>query len=421
MKNISRESASMLNLLMEQIKALVEIGNNLNERTKESEKRINELSVEGEKTKEELKQFAAKMDVMEKNMEKFIGLYEVVTNQYNPFLEAGNGEEDENPDFSEDDSNEAPAQQEPASPEKKITVEDSISGQTPTVEPASESTSIPEQKTETPAQETEQNAQPQQPSQAQQPSQPAAQQPQLESSQPQQPTESKPVSAETSVPTGKPPSNGVASSGLVDISAIKKQMQENNGGSADSGSQPQETQPQQSGNAAVQEHEKPVSQPLSLSNGKSVKTVQDLFEELVYMDDNTFRNHVSDTKHEIADWVKNSLGNLQLSEKLRTLKTRSGIISEISSFIHSQPQEPPTSNDFKIGEKTVNDLEGLLDEIIYVDDNALSQIVTAQANPIADWIQNTVKNQALADELRPLSKKGDMVKAISKHLHEKNG
>jgi predicted transcriptional regulator len=54
-KNISRESASMLNLLMEQIKTLVEVSNNLNERTKEVEKRINELTVNSENPKKNLR------------------------------------------------------------------------------------------------------------------------------------------------------------------------------------------------------------------------------------------------------------------------------------------------------------------------------------------------------------------------------
>jgi hypothetical protein len=326
MKTISRESASMLNLLMEQIKALVEIGNNLNERTKESEKRINEITVENEKYKDELKQFSEKMEIMEKNMEKFIGLYEVVTNQYNPFLEASG---------RENGNEEAPA--------------------------------------EAPKQEAPQDG-----GQASQPAQ-----------------------------------EGGADTQFVVEEKISGQVTEAKPEGADN------AQPAATGNEAP--HEKPTTQPLSLSNGKSASTLQDLFEELVYMDDNTFRNHVSDTKHDIADWVGKAMGDQNLATTLKALKTRSGLIKGISDFIHSQPPEGPTSTDFVLPSgRNVNDLEGLLDELIYLDDTQFGQLVTADKNPIADWVVNRLKNDKLGASLKPLKTKSDVVKAIIQELHSQN-
>jgi hypothetical protein len=362
MRTISRESASMLNLLMEQIKALVEVSNNLNERTKESEKRINDLSVETQRTKEELKEFNEKMEIMEKNMEKFIGLYEVVTNQYNPFLESNELlPEDQETSVNLDNQNDNNKFGEPPKSTKEVSgnnvvVEDTITGQ---------KTQVP------PNPSADPNAT------APNPANPQA-------------SQSTPVVQNTQAPPQTPASAGAGAptDASADASVVDTKVT-----------------------------------ALPLSNGKSADNLQDLFEELVYMDDNVFRNHVNDSKHEIADWIANALGKADFAEKARALKTRSGLIKAISEYIHSLPAEQPTNNDLTLANgKTVNDLEGLLDELVYIDDTLLSTHIDAAAgkNEIADWIESKLNNAQLAAVVKPLATKGDLIKEIIKFLHEQN-
>ena len=77
----------MTNMIMEQIKELIEIDNNLNEKIKLIETNVDQTRNDSEKFGKQLERFQASFETIEKNMEKFMALYEVVTNQYNPFVE----------------------------------------------------------------------------------------------------------------------------------------------------------------------------------------------------------------------------------------------------------------------------------------------------------------------------------------------
>lgn len=86
-KKKERESKSVMNLLLEQIKELITITNGLNSKIKSHQVRIDSFDSSIQEIKKKSQDFDERMLSFEKNMEKFIGLYEVVTNQYNPFVE----------------------------------------------------------------------------------------------------------------------------------------------------------------------------------------------------------------------------------------------------------------------------------------------------------------------------------------------
>jgi len=77
---------------MQQIKELIEIDNNLNTKIKDIENKLAENASTLSSTKNIVEQFNSRLEFIEKNMEKFMGLYEVVTNRFNPFV----SEENEN-------------------------------------------------------------------------------------------------------------------------------------------------------------------------------------------------------------------------------------------------------------------------------------------------------------------------------------
>ena len=82
-----RETKSIMNLLLEQIKELITITNGLNSKLKSHQVRLDSFDSSIQEIKRKSQDFDERMVAFEKNMEKFIGLYEVVTNQYNPFVE----------------------------------------------------------------------------------------------------------------------------------------------------------------------------------------------------------------------------------------------------------------------------------------------------------------------------------------------
>ncbi len=81
------ENERITNLIMQQIKELIEIDNNLKTKIKELEAKTAEITTSLNASKDVINRFNERLDLIEKNMEKFVGLYEVVTNRFNPFVE----------------------------------------------------------------------------------------------------------------------------------------------------------------------------------------------------------------------------------------------------------------------------------------------------------------------------------------------
>ena len=112
-KKKDRETKSVMNLLLEQIKELITITNGLNTKIKNHQVRIDSFDSSIQEIKKKSQDFDERMIAFEKNMEKFIGLYEVVTNQYNPFVETTD-------DFSSSDlGNEQDSEQKPSDIKKE--------------------------------------------------------------------------------------------------------------------------------------------------------------------------------------------------------------------------------------------------------------------------------------------------------------
>ncbi len=85
----AKKQRTVMNLILQQIKELINITNNLNVKTKSFEPRIESMEKVVWEIREKNENLEKKLSEFEKNMEKFIGLYEVVTNQFNPFVESG--------------------------------------------------------------------------------------------------------------------------------------------------------------------------------------------------------------------------------------------------------------------------------------------------------------------------------------------
>ncbi len=286
---ISKESASMLNLLMEQIKALVEISNTLNDRTKEAEDRIAEISSRQNSFEKEFNSFKEKMSSMEGNMEKFIGLYEIVTNQYNPFLEK-------------------------AAP-------DNINA-------------VPQQN---------QNPNPQ---------------------------------ANASAP--------IMTNNVVNELVVAEKIP-----------------------------------PFVLSNGKEIKTLQELFEVLIMMDDASFSSYVTEFKNDFSNWIKSSLKDDDLAIKLQPIETRIEMIKALSKYIHKLPKHE-NSYELKLDNGIIiGDLDTLLDETIYMSDEQFASLVDGPENKIVNWIKSKLNNSELAANLVEKKTKTDFVKELIKYLHSK--
>ncbi len=75
----------MLNLILEQIKELISIDDDLNKKIKEINDKITKEATGAHETKRKVEGFDERISLIEKNMQRFMALYEVVTDQFNPF------------------------------------------------------------------------------------------------------------------------------------------------------------------------------------------------------------------------------------------------------------------------------------------------------------------------------------------------
>jgi hypothetical protein len=167
--------------------------------------------------------------------------------------------------------------------------------------------------------------------------------------------------------------------------------------------------------------EQPIHNSLVTPTGKMVNTLQDLLEELAIMDDRSFSMLAHGQQNDIANWVMNALGNLQLGTELLRCTTRVDTIKSLSRYIHNRPPEPKMVTDFRFNNGTiVNDIEGMMDELIYVDDPTFQYHVNPQKNDIADWLQTSLRKSDLANKIRPLQKKTDVIRELAMYLHTQN-
>lgn len=83
----SSVNQSALNLIMDQIKDLIEINTSLNKKYRDLESKVTGINSDVGGDKKEMHALSQKISDVQQNMEKFIGLYEVITNQFNPFVD----------------------------------------------------------------------------------------------------------------------------------------------------------------------------------------------------------------------------------------------------------------------------------------------------------------------------------------------
>jgi len=90
----SNVNQSALNLIMDQIKDLIEINTSLNKKYRDLESKLSSVNADVGSDKKSVTDLQKKLGELQSNMEKFIGLYEVITNQFNPFVDTGEETDD---------------------------------------------------------------------------------------------------------------------------------------------------------------------------------------------------------------------------------------------------------------------------------------------------------------------------------------
>jgi hypothetical protein len=86
------DDAKLNSIIIEQVKELIEIDTNLNNKIEDLRVDLKKETEEREKLKKQIEDHHRELSELEKSIDKFIALYELVTNQFNPFVKQGDPE-----------------------------------------------------------------------------------------------------------------------------------------------------------------------------------------------------------------------------------------------------------------------------------------------------------------------------------------
>jgi len=72
-----------------------------------------------------------------------------------------------------------------------------------------------------------------------------------------------------------------------------------------------------------------------LSDGRALKNLAELIQELKQMDEAVFRTHVDEGKNDFANWVRDVFGKEELASKIFRAKSKTGLARVLSSQMTS--------------------------------------------------------------------------------------
>ncbi|MEM2121384.1 MAG: DUF5752 family protein [Candidatus Woesearchaeota archaeon] len=95
-------------------------------------------------------------------------------------------------------------------------------------------------------------------------------------------------------------------------------------------------------------------------DGKAIKSLQELVEELNIMDDDTFKKYVNEEKNDFANWIRDVFQETELANKIFSIKERKEIINILRNEIEraeiaEKPVKESVSFEFKKTENIVKD------------------------------------------------------------------
>jgi len=322
----AEDNERVTNLIMQQIKELIQIDNNLNAKIKDVENKLAENASTLTNTKSVVEQFNSRLEFIEKNMEKFMGLYEVVTNRFNPFV----AEEDQEPVRT------APG---------TLVVEDAIKKTTPPIDVLPSNTKTPknakneEQKinkeTDDIIKEANIQLEPEQVRVVEDELKKAILDMGSDKADDMKKelakhigdvvgAELKKAMEHHSKVTNEELKKSIGTMLLETANHIKQTIQP---GAASPNTAVAQNKP----NPEIHEEVHP-DYHFNLADGTEVKSVAGLITALDQMDASVFGSHVTEEKNDFADWIEVVLNNPAMAQKMRAEKTREGIKKLLSSL-----------------------------------------------------------------------------------------
>lgn len=162
------------------------------------------------------------------------------------------------------------------------------------------------------------------------------------------------------------------------------------------------------------------------SNGLTVRSMWELKQALLTFHEDVINEHISEGKNQIADWVKNVVGDEELAEILKKQTQRWGLVVSLERkmmrslnlpdyVVKRWLREVEGPFEFVSGEriKSLSDLKNIIGNI---SEESLKFHYRRHPNDLSFWIADIVGDYYLAESLEEVSSKDLMVKMIEDHM-----
>lgn len=162
------------------------------------------------------------------------------------------------------------------------------------------------------------------------------------------------------------------------------------------------------------------------ANGLEVVSMWELKQAWLGVPEEVFVYHLADGRNDYADWVKNSVGDVELADELRNQTQRWGMIVALErrmmralslpNYVAKRWLAPAyEAFVFQNGHK-VTDLNGLVKTLAEVEDDVVVFHCERYPNDIARWVGEVVGDYELAELLTEAVSKQQMLRFVEDHV-----
>jgi hypothetical protein len=170
----------------------------------------------------------------------------------------------------------------------------------------------------------------------------------------------------------------------------------------------------------------PAEKAFVFKDGSSVRSLFDLKQALMSLSEDTVVFHLDPNRHDIASWIRHTIGDDALADDIGKQFHRWGLIVSLErglmrtlnmpGYVAKRWLEPAPQSFTFISGQTVQSLDQLLEVLKTVDDGVIAHHKERVPNDISVWINNMVGDYELADMLEEASNRQHMINILEDHL-----
>ena len=84
----------------------------------------------------------------------------------------------------------------------------------------------------------------------------------------------------------------------------------------------------------------PAEKQFMLHMGTNVKSLHELGDAIAIMADRTFMHHVAEGRNDFSNWIRDVIGDHDLADRIKDIKTKDKMAKEIGSRVHFLARKP---------------------------------------------------------------------------------